>query len=185
MKTIITITGASGAGKTTLCHALLPKLNAVELISHTTRKPRSGEAEGVTYHYVSKEVFDSLAKIESTEYAGNCYCLAEEALSAIPNEGVGIIVVDQHGVQCLAEYCAKHSTEYDLFPIFLQIQEDCSYARMSFRGDNPESIKRRLEQQHEKHEYTPIHPEIYKLVLASENLGDLQYNIQLITSTLS
>ena len=184
MKKIITLTGASGAGKTTLCHHLLPELNAVELVSHTTRSPRAGEKEGVTYHFVSDKVFDTLAKIECTEYAGNRYCLAEEALSDIPDNGIGIIVVDQHGVDCLADYCAQHQGTYILLPIFLQIDEDCSRERMLSRGDNPESIQRRIQQQRDKHEYTPDHPERYNLILDSYNLADIPNNVKLIKALL-
>ncbi len=52
------ITAASGAGKTSLIKALLVKDAQLKLsISHTTRKPRPGEIDGVDYHFVDEAKF--------------------------------------------------------------------------------------------------------------------------------
>jgi guanylate kinase len=43
----------------------------------TTRKPRTGEADGVAYHFVSREHFDAMIQkgefIEHAEFGGNWY----------------------------------------------------------------------------------------------------------------
>ena len=55
---LIIITAASGAGKTSLVKALLAKDRQVKLsVSHTTRKPRSGEQDSVHYHFVNEAEF--------------------------------------------------------------------------------------------------------------------------------
>ena len=55
------ITAASGAGKTSLVKALLALDAHVKLsISHTTRKPRPGETDGVDYHFVDEAHFLSM-----------------------------------------------------------------------------------------------------------------------------
>lgn len=52
------ITAASGAGKTSLVKALLAQDAQIKLsVSHTTRAPRPGEADGVHYHFVSDAQF--------------------------------------------------------------------------------------------------------------------------------
>jgi guanylate kinase len=52
------ITAASGAGKTTLVKALLKADKQLCLsVSHTTRKPRPGETNGVDYHFVDEPAF--------------------------------------------------------------------------------------------------------------------------------
>ena len=52
---LFVISGPSGAGKGTICQALLQKRKDIELsISMTTRKPRSTETEGVNYYFVSE-----------------------------------------------------------------------------------------------------------------------------------
>ncbi len=52
------IAAASGAGKTTLVKALLNKDKDLQAsVSHTTRKPRPGEVNGVDYHFVDESTF--------------------------------------------------------------------------------------------------------------------------------
>ena len=52
------IAAASGAGKTTLVKALLNKDGDLQAsVSHTTRKPRPGEVDGVDYHFVDEATF--------------------------------------------------------------------------------------------------------------------------------
>ena len=53
---LIVISGPSGAGKGTICKALLEKKDDLYLsVSATTRQPRQGEVDGVHYHFLSKE----------------------------------------------------------------------------------------------------------------------------------
>ena len=51
----------SGAGKTTLIRRLLSEVQGLRFsVSHTTRRPRPGEAEGVDYHFVDRAEFDAM-----------------------------------------------------------------------------------------------------------------------------
>jgi guanylate kinase len=53
------ISAPSGAGKSTLCHAVLDRFtDLVYSVSYTTRSPRSGEQNGVDYHFIVKEEFE-------------------------------------------------------------------------------------------------------------------------------
>ncbi|RLC31683.1 MAG: guanylate kinase, partial [Deltaproteobacteria bacterium] len=55
---IFIISAPSGAGKTTLCNALLNKFPDLHYsISHTTRKPRTGESDGVDYFFITSHEF--------------------------------------------------------------------------------------------------------------------------------
>ncbi len=55
------ITAASGAGKTSLVHALLASDSNIKLsVSYTTRQPRPGEVDGSHYHFVEEVQFLSM-----------------------------------------------------------------------------------------------------------------------------
>jgi guanylate kinase len=75
---LFVISAPSGAGKTSLVHALLATNPQIDLsVSYTTRAPREGEVDGVAYHFVSRETFSEMAGrgefLESAEVYGNYY----------------------------------------------------------------------------------------------------------------
>ncbi len=56
---ILVLSGPSGCGKSSLVSEILKEYHDIYFsISTTTRKMRDGEAEGVDYHYISKEQFE-------------------------------------------------------------------------------------------------------------------------------
>ena len=60
------LSSPSGAGKTTLTKKLANNnTNFIISISHTTRKPRSGEINGKDYYFINEKKFDSLIKTKS------------------------------------------------------------------------------------------------------------------------
>lgn len=68
---LIVLSGPSGAGKGTVCKALLPKMPTTHYsVSCTTRQPREGEVEGVNYFFKTVEEFkEMVANDELLEYA--------------------------------------------------------------------------------------------------------------------
>ena len=72
-KFILVFSGPSGAGKSTLINYLLQEFKEAGLtVSHTTRKPRDGETDGLSYHFVTKEKF--LKMIENDEFVEHIEC---------------------------------------------------------------------------------------------------------------
>src|SRR5713101_6794440 len=64
--TLFILSGPSGAGKTTLINEVRRQLEPIGInlyfsVSHTTRKPRSGEIEGKSYYFVNHERFRQMA----------------------------------------------------------------------------------------------------------------------------
>ena len=58
---LFVVSGPAGAGKSEIVKLLLKKHPDVKLsVSCTTRNPRPGEIDGVSYHFVSDERFDEL-----------------------------------------------------------------------------------------------------------------------------
>ncbi len=75
---LFVVSGPSGAGKGTLVARLVEEVpDAWVSVSATTRRPRPGEVEGVSYYFLDREDFLALADeggfLEWAEYAGNCY----------------------------------------------------------------------------------------------------------------
>lgn len=91
------ISAPSGAGKTTLCRALidlLPELG--HSISFTTRLIRAGEVDGVDYHFVSPATFqqmiDSGEFVEWAQVHGNLYGTAVKTLTDACARGRDILL---------------------------------------------------------------------------------------------
>jgi guanylate kinase len=73
--TLFIVSGPSGAGKTTLINRVREQLEPIGItlyfsVSHTTRRPRTGEIDGISYHFVPPAVFeDMVARAEFIECA--------------------------------------------------------------------------------------------------------------------
>lgn len=136
MKKILLLIGTSASGKTTLGQ-FLQTLGVPELISHTTRKARQGEIEGTTYHYISKEEFDKLDKLEQTYYAGNYYCLSREEVER-HEEDLVYCIVDHRGAMQI-----KQNFE-NVIVIYIHINQKQQEERLRKRGDSEDEIKSRI-----------------------------------------
>ena len=75
---LIVVSGFSGAGKGTLMKRMVERFDNYALsVSMTTRKPRPGEKEGVSYFFVEKDEFERCigqdGLVEYDSYCGNYY----------------------------------------------------------------------------------------------------------------
>jgi guanylate kinase len=103
---LFTISAPSGAGKTSLVKALLAK-KATELavsVSHTTRDIRPGEVNGVDYHFVSLNQFESMIQndefIEHARVFDNLYGTAQQSVEGILDSGKHVILeIDWQGAR--------------------------------------------------------------------------------------
>lgn len=90
--TVFVVSAPSGTGKTTLNRRLLKECPSLEIsVSHTTRKPRAGEIEGVHYHFINQDLFremvEAKAFIEWAEVHGNLYGTSYMELTRIEQNG--------------------------------------------------------------------------------------------------
>jgi guanylate kinase len=101
------ISSPSGAGKTTLCRRLITEVPGVQLsISATTRAMRPGEANGVDYHFCSKEEFrDRIDQDDFLEWAqvfDNYYGTPRSEVEARLVAGTDVVFdVDWQGARAL------------------------------------------------------------------------------------
>lgn len=76
---VYALVGPAGSGKTTLCSRLIEDFSpSITLsVSVTTRQARTGEKDGIDYHFISREEFDARVKrgelFEWEEVHGNLY----------------------------------------------------------------------------------------------------------------
>ena len=56
---LLVLAGPAGSGKSTLCDRLVDaRMGFTRVVTSTTRSPRSGEVNGVHYHFFTPEEFD-------------------------------------------------------------------------------------------------------------------------------
>ena len=95
---LIVISGPSGAGKGTIINKLLEKDNKTRWlsISATSREPRPGEKDGITYYYLTKKDFEEKIEkdyfLEYTNYAGNYYGTPKEYIKEKIEKGIDVIL---------------------------------------------------------------------------------------------
>ena len=101
---MIILSSPSGAGKTTLVGLLSKQPNFEISISHTTRKPRINEKNGVDYFFVKKNHFKSLIKskkfLEHAKVFSNLYGTTKDQVSKNLKQGKNVIFdIDWQGTE--------------------------------------------------------------------------------------
>ena len=108
---LLVVSGPSGAGKGTICKALLNKNDQIKLsVSATTRKPRTGEVDGVNYFFIEKEKFTQMIEEgEFLEYAqiyDNFYGTPKAAIMECLEKGQDVILeIEMQGASQIKEVC--------------------------------------------------------------------------------
>lgn len=98
---IFVISAPSGAGKSSLVDALIKKDPNIQLsISHTTRKMRPNEIDGVNYFFINqaqfKQMIDENQFIEYAEVYGNYYGTNIKTIQQFLDNGRDIILEIDH-----------------------------------------------------------------------------------------
>jgi guanylate kinase len=100
---LFVVSAPSGAGKTSLVHALLEANPHINLsVSYTTRAPRAGEVDGKHYHFISREKFREMDArgdfLESAEVYGNLYGTSQVWISEQIENGRDLLLeIDWQG----------------------------------------------------------------------------------------
>ena len=152
---LLVISGPSGAGKGTICKALLEKHKEIYLsVSATTREPRNGEVEGVNYFFLKKE--DFLQKVEEGDFLehaevyGNYYGTPKSSVQKMIDEGRDVILeIDIQGALKVKENCEEGIFIFILPPSMEELKQ-----RIIKRGsETPESLMRRFKSAYKEINY--------------------------------
>ena len=143
---LIVVSGPSGAGKTTVLNRVMAELDHIRFsVSHTTRIPRSGETDGVEYHFVSRREFERLigegAFLEWAEVHGEMYGTARSEYDDAVREGVDLLLdIDVKGADQVYQKFDDAVTVFVIPPSYTDLER-----RLRGRGPGDEaSFERRL-----------------------------------------
>ncbi|MGG7077421.1 guanylate kinase [Clostridium sardiniense] len=152
---LLVISGPSGAGKGTICKALLDKHKDIYLsVSATTREPRVGEVHGVNYFFKTKEEF--LQKVEEGDFLehaevyGNYYGTPKSSVQKMLDEGRDVILeIDIQGALKVKENCEEGIFIFILPPSMEELKQ-----RIIRRGsETPESLMTRFKSAYKEINY--------------------------------
>lgn len=138
---LYTISAPSGAGKTSLVSALIDSTQQVRVsVSHTTRAMRPGEQDGVNYHFVSHQDFQSMlaekAFLEHAEVFGNHYGTSRAWVEQTLNEGDDVILeIDWQGAEQIKKLMPETLAIFIMPPSQRTLRE-----RLTHRGQDDETV---------------------------------------------
>ena len=136
----------SGAGKTTLVHAVVTKHPELRFsISYTTRKPRRNEANGVDYLFVDEEEFmrlrDQGELLEYAEVFDHYYATSRSQIEKHLADSRNVILeIDWQGARQVRESMPECVSIFILPPSVAELERRLR----DRRTDSPEVIERRL-----------------------------------------
>ena len=143
---LFVLSAPSGAGKTSISRELLARQPGLcQSVSFTTRPMRSGEQEGVDYHFVSPARFEQMvhegAFAEWAEVHGNRYGTARATLQRAAAEGRDVLLdIDVQGAAQLRASGLEGVFIFILPPSMAELRQ-----RLAGRNtDSAEVIERRL-----------------------------------------
>lgn len=149
---VFVVAAPSGAGKTSLCHALLQRLREegqCELfwsVSYTTRPAREGEVNGRDYFFVDDTTFDRM--VENREFAewawvhNRRYGTSRAYLEESTRQGKDLLLeIDIQGARNL-----QSQYRQAVFIFILPPSWEALVQRLRRRGtESPEEVERRLD----------------------------------------
>ena len=175
---LVILSGVSGAGKDTIKQELIKRMeNVISLPSFTSREPRTGEKEGVQYHFITKEEFKEKIKNEEfyeydlhhENYYGTSKKLMNEKIKS------GKIIVKDIEVNGTENLIKKLENDTKLVTIFLKVEKEELKNRLINRGDHLSEAEMQLRLDRLDYEESKI--KLYDYVIKND---DLEKTVQII-----
>ena len=143
---LIVLSGPSGVGKDTVLKGVMEKDACLKRsISVTTRAPRTGEINGVHYHFITQEQYDKMLEegdfLEHETVHGNSYATPASYVEKLREEGYdAALVIDVKG-----GLSVKKTVPNAVLIFILPNSMEGLYSRLSGRQtDSPDVIKLRM-----------------------------------------
>ena len=155
MSNIFIISAPSGCGKTSLVRELCQTYSFLEqTVSFTTRALRSGEVDGLDYHFISEEDFltskNNNKFIESQKVYDNFYGTTYESVDEILHSGKdAILEIDYKGMLLIKSKIPSSKSIYIIPPSIDELHK-----RLLDRGlDSREVIEKRISEAQDELKY--------------------------------
>ncbi len=138
---LFVISAPSGAGKSTIIKALKERIEGLGYsISHTSRKPRGNENDGIEYHFLKKETFRSMidagAFVEWAQVYDDLYGTSFSSLDEQTASGLDVLLdLDTQGAKNIKKHF-KNSVLIYVLPPSLDVLEK----RLMARGTDAETV---------------------------------------------
>ena len=174
---MVILSSPSGAGKTTLVKLLSKKKNFYVSVSHTTRKPRPNEVDGIDYLFVTDEEFKRLINNqEFLEYAkvfDNYYGTTRTPVIQNLEKNQNVIFdIDWQG----ADQIKNKKMDYKLITFFiLPPSKKVLFERLSNRDMKDKLI---AEERMKQFDRDVLHWINYDYIVINDNLDDCFLKIQ-------
>ena len=143
---MLILSSPSGAGKTTITKKIQQKYQTFKIsVSHTTRKPRPNEVDGVDYYFITHQKFQKLIdEGKFYEYAkifDHYYGTSKESVDEMIKENDIIFDIDWQGTQQLSKFKNLKLIKIYLIPP----NKDELKERLTKRNqDSPQEVERRF-----------------------------------------
>lgn len=148
---MIVLCGGTCSGKDTIKKELV-KLGMEPVVTYTTRPMRSGEIDGVTYHFVNKSQFKRLeiqnffAETAHYDVASGERWYYGSSYKDLQNNGLNkVMIINPSGIDSISRKISKEEFR-DWFIVYLYCDEDIIRKRLKDRGDNEKEANRRIEE---------------------------------------
>lgn len=139
--TLYVIAAPSGAGKTSLVEGLLRSIDyAAVSISHTTRKKRESEIDGIHYHFVDEARFEAMMEagefLEHARVFENYYGTARASIEELVAQGMDVVLeIDVQGAAQVREQLPDCQTIFVLPPSREALEQ-----RLRARGQDADDV---------------------------------------------
>ena len=175
---MVILSSPSGAGKTTIAKKIQQKYQTFKIsVSHTTRKPRPNEIDGVDYYFISHEKFKKLISEDKFyEYAkifDNYYGTLKKTVDDMIKKNDIIFDIDWQGTKQLSQFENLNLVKIYLIPP----NKDELKQRLIKRNLDPLN---EVEKRFKAFEEDVQHWEDYDYVLINENLDNCYKQIEKI-----
>jgi len=164
---LFVISGASGVGKSTVLQKVMSCRSDLRFsVSATTRSPRPGETEAVSYYFVSKSQFEDMiaqnAFVEYDAHMDNYYGTPKAQLEEKLNQGSVILDIEPNGAFNVRKQRPDAVLIFIAPPSLAELER-----RLRTRGDtSEEQIRIRLDrvqwemEQSKLYDYTVINDQV-------------------------